>query len=239
MCNGDSVEFFWENKKIALPGKRLACLGLQRWKPAHAYIRWSSYPYSSYFQGSDQHVNDSVCNGENAELFPNSHINFPIALNLAGGYHEYFNSNVKISQKFLNHQDCIIRIQSFPSCPFTCPHGLPISQVIVCANQVHNLIEWDLFKLGIQFYISFFLFTGIEFCYLCVQQYFKVVSPAFKNTAANAFLLSANLSFEDSWPNSQLPPFLFVLMALWLRILISWFPDCFSSLDYNIRLQET
>ena len=126
------------------------------------------------------------------------------------------------SQNFsevLNHQDCIIRIQSFPSCPFTCPHGLPISQVIVCANQGHNLIEWDLFKLGIQFYISFFLFTGIEFCYLCVQQYFKVVSPAFKNTAANAFLLSANLNFEDSWPNSQLPPFLFMLMALWL---ISW-----------------
>ena len=101
MCNGDSVELFWGNKKIALPGKRLACLGLQRWKPVHAYIRWSSYPHSSYLQGSDQHVNDSVCNGDNAELFPNSHnINFPIALNLAGGYHEYFDSNVWISQKF-------------------------------------------------------------------------------------------------------------------------------------------
>ena len=31
-----------------------------------------------------------------------------------------------------------------------------------------------------------------------IEQYFKVVSPAFKNTAVNAFLLSANLNFEDS-----------------------------------------
>ena len=138
------------------------------------------------------------------------------------------------SQNFsevLNHQDCIIRIQSFPSCPFTCPHGLPISQVMFVLFK--GKIWLNGICLGWEFSVifPFFLFTGIQFCYLCVQQYFKVASPAFKNTATNAFLLSANLNFEDSWPNSQLPPFLFVLMALWLRILIAWFPDCSPSLD--------
>ena len=154
-------------------------------------------------------------------------------------YQEYFNSNVKISQQFLNHQDCIIRIQSFPSCPFTCPHGLPISQVMFVLFKGKIWLNGICFGWEFSFIFPFFRFAGIQICYLCVQQYFKVVSPAFKNTAANAFLLSANLNFEDSWPNSQLPPLLFVLRALWLRILISWFPDCFSSLDYNIRLQET
>ena len=51
------------------------------------------------WQGSDQHDNDSVCNGGDLELYPNPHINFPITLglNLAGRF--IFSSNLNHSEK--------------------------------------------------------------------------------------------------------------------------------------------
>ena len=102
------------------------------------------------------------------------------------------------------HQDTV-----FPFLPFY----LPSWSTYPSGNSLcYSRAKFDCWEFS--FILPFFLFAGIEFCYLCVQQYFKVVSPAFKNTAANAFLLSANLNFEDSWPNSQLPPLRFVLMTL-------------------------